>query len=343
MSHEYRDKIDIRSNEIIYELLNGMPEFMEDFHSNLLARKRSTNTIKSYLYEINVYLRFVASTVVHKEKITDLEVSDLEKVRQTQLERYVAKSEDGSELTANAMRRKLSVLKSLYKYFIGIGYITKNPTQLLEGAKLTKKSVITLNDIQVKALLNCIQNQEGLTEHSKAYNTRMVSRDLAIVMVLLGTGMRISELVGLNISDFDTLDPKRAAFHIIRKGGDDDVVYCTESVKNAVMDYIEFSRPLLNPSDSENALFLSVRGDRCGVSTIEKMMKKYCKAAGLPDNISPHKMRATFATKVYSKTKDIYAVKDSLHHKSIDTSKNYISDEQERKAKAADAVSDFFE
>ncbi len=343
MSHEYRNKIDIRNNEIIDELLNDMPKFMEDFHTYLLVCKRSTNTIKSYLYEINVYLRFVATSVCHKEKISDLDVTDLEKVRQTQIEKYISKSEDGSELTANAMRRKLSVLKSLYKYLVGIGYIKNNPTQLLKGAHLTRKTVITLTDAQVKALLNCIQNQEGLSDHSKAYNERMASRDLAIVMVLLGTGMRISELVGLNVSDFDITDEASPAFHIIRKGGDDDVVYCTESVKYAVLDYLEFSRPLLNPDTSENALFISVRGVRCGVSTIEKMMKKYCEAAGLPDNISPHKMRATFATKVYNKTKDIYAVKDSLHHKSIDTSKNYISDEQERKVKAAAAVSDFFE
>lgn len=342
MSHEYRNNLDIKNNDIIDELLNNMPEFMEDYYANMVAENRSTNTIKSYLYEINVYLRFVA-TITKKDKITDLIVTDLEIVQQPQIARYIATTEDGTSLTANAKRRKLSVIKSLYKFYLSIGSIKTNPSQLLKGATLPTKAVVKLSDDQVKALLNCIQKQEGLSDHSVAYSERLVDRDLAIIMVLLGTGMRVSELVGLNLSDFDTTTANKAVFHIIRKGGDDDTVFCPAKVKEAINQYIEYSRPTLNPLESENALFISVRGIRCGVSTIEKMMKKYCAAAGLPDNISPHKMRATFATKVYKETKDIYAVKDSLHHKSIDTSKNYISDKDERKEKAADAVSSFFE
>lgn len=73
------------------------------------------------------------------------------------------------------------------------------------------------------------------------------------------------------------------------------------------------------------------------------MMKKYCKAANLPDNISPHKLRATFATTVYAKIKDIYAIKEAPHHKSIDTSKHYISDKQQRKEAAANAAGSLFE
>jgi site-specific recombinase XerD len=341
MSHEYRNQVDIKNQVIIDELLNGMPDFVEDYYASMLAKERSTNTIKSYLYEINVFLRFVAA-ISHRDNVLDIIVSDLELVQKKDLEKYVARSEDGSSLTAPAKRRKLSVIKSFYKYYLQSELITKNPTISLEGARLSKKAVVTLNQDQVSTLLHVIECQENLGQHSVAYNERMVYRDLAIVMVFLGTGMRLSELVGLNVSDFDITNEKKTALHIIRKGGDDDTVYCVDQVRNAVMDYLDFSRPRLNPPESENALFVSVRGDRCSVSTIEKMLKKYCLAAGLPDNISPHKMRATFATKVYSETKDLYAVKDSLHHKSIDTSKNYISDEDARKERAADAVSGFF-
>lgn len=340
MSNEYRNLRDKKNNDKINELLNTMPEFMEDYYVHLAARNRSTETIKSYLYEANVFLRYVSDLC--KKEFCDLEVADLEKVRMAQIDRYTSLSSDGIALTANAMRRKLSVIKSIYKYFIGIGSIKVNPTLLLEGARLPRKEVIKLSDDQVKALLWAIQSQSGVSKRSRKYNERMIERDLAIVMTLLGTGMRISELVGLNISDFDT-SGKRTTFHIIRKGSDEDVVFCPDAVTKAVKEYLSISRPTLLCDTSETALFISTRGTRLTVSSAEKMLKKYVLTAGLPDNISPHKMRATFATKVYKETTDIYAIRDALHHKSIDTSKNYISDKEERKEKAADAASVLFD
>ena len=341
MSNEYRNTLDEKNTDKINELLNGMPEFIEDYYDSLVAKGRSTNTIKSYLYEVGVFLKFVG-TIVKKKNINDIYVTDLDKVSRKQIEKYVARSESGVPLEKTAMRRRLSVVKSIYKYYFSNSDITTNPVFEMEGAKLDTKEVIKLNPDQVKALLDCIQNQEGVKEHSKAYSEKLVYRDLAIVMVLLGTGMRVSELVGLNINDYDLTTPEHPCFHIIRKGSDQDIVYFVSAVKAAVDDYLEFTRPLLLDSEGENALFLSTQHKRMGVSSIEKMVKKYCKAAGLSDNISPHKLRATFATTVYKQTKDIYAVKDALHHKSIDTSKHYIGDKEERKQSAAIAAGSMF-
>lgn len=342
MSNEYRNSIDEKNNDKINELLNGMPEFIQDYYDSLVAKGRSTNTIKSYLYEVGVFLKFVG-TIVKKKNINDIYVTDLDKINRKQIEKYVAKSESGAPLEKTAMRRRLSVVKSIYKYYFSNSDIATNPVLEMEGAKLEEKEVIKLNADQVKALLDCIQNQEGLKEHSKAYSEKLVYRDLAIVMVLLGTGMRVSELVGLNMNDYDLTTPEHPCFHIIRKGSDQDIVYFVPAVKAAVDDYLEFTRSLLLASADENALFLSTQHKRMGVSSIEKMVKKYCKAAGLPDNISPHKLRATFATTVYKQTKEIYAVKDALHHKSIDTSKHYIGDKEERKQSAAIAAGSMFE
>ncbi len=127
---------------------------------------------------------------------------------------------------------------------------------MVEGPKLPEHDVIALSDSEVSALINCIQNQENISDHAKAYNQRMASRDLAIIMVFLGTGIRISELVGLNLSDIDTTDEDKIYLHIIRKGRDQDKVRVIEPVYNALADYIEFSRPLLTNSQSENAVFV---------------------------------------------------------------------------------------
>ena len=303
MSREYRNEVDEKNNIKINELLNSMPEFIEDYYDSLVVNGSSTNTIKSYLYEVNVFLRFVA-TIVKKKSITDFEVTDLDKVTLTKINKFVASSESGVTLADTAKRRRLSVVKSIYKFYFKIGAITTNPVIDKEGAKLKEKEVIKLNEHQVRTLLDCIQNQNGIKEHSKAYSEKLVYRDLAIIMVLLGTGMRVSELVGLNINDYDLTTPVG--------------------------------------SEEENALFLSTQRKRMGVSSIEKMLKKYCKAAGLPSNISPHKLRATFATTVYKNTNNIYAVKDALHHSSIETSKHYIGDKDERKQEAAIAAASLF-
>lgn len=319
-----------------------MPVFIEDFYTHLVARNRSTNTILGYLYETNIFLRFVM-TVSKKESVTDIEPTDLDKIDIIKIESYLAKSENGIDLSAAAKRRKLSVIKHLYNYYFVTKKIKTNPVMNIEGAKLNSHDVITLSDAQVKTLLNCIQTQEGVSNHSKSYSKRLIARDVAMIMVMLGTGMRISELIGLNISDFDTSDVTKPCFHIVRKGGDEDTVFFVDQVYYAVIEYLENSRSTLKPADAENALFIGTTGKRLTPDAVQKMLKKYCKAANLPDNISPHKMRATFASTVYNNTKDIYAVKDALHHSSIDTSKHYISDKKERMELAANAVQSLFE
>jgi len=341
MSHEYRNQLDIKNNEKINKLLNEMPEFIEYFYDHMVANGRSTNTILGYMYEINVFLRFV-QVIVKKDSVKHLEVSDLEKLRQNNIDKYISKSENGKDLSNNAKCRKLSVLKTLYTYYLGSEMITKNPTILTESPKIKAHDVIKLTDSQVTALLNAIRSQDKMTEHAVRYNERMVSRDLAIIMTLLGTGMRISELVGLNISDIDKTDEAKRYLRIVRKGGDEDKVRVIEPVFNAITDYMIDSRPQLVGSSKENALFISTRGTRMSVNAIQKMLEKYCEKAGLPDNISPHKMRATFATKVYAETKDIYAIKDALHHSTIDTSKHYISDKEARIDAAAEAAGKLF-
>lgn len=342
MSHEYRNDIDKRNTEKINILVNSMPEFVEDFHTHLKARKRSTNTMLSYFYELNVFFNYVA-TLTHKESSRDVTLADLDKLRLTNIESYMSNSEDGIDLSVSARRRKLSVLRSFYKYYLCIGELKNDPTLSAINPKQVTKDVIYLSDSQVSALINCIQNQTGFNEHTKAYNERLVARDLAIIKVFLGTGIRISELVGLNVSDIDTTETGKIYLKIIRKGGDEDKVRVIQPVYDSLADYIEFSRPLLVDSPAENALFVSTQGKRISTNGIRTMLDKYCKASGLPDNISPHKMRATFATTVYAQTKDVYAIKDALHHSSIETSKHYISEKEQRIDKAAEAAGVLFQ
>ncbi|MBE5919707.1 MAG: hypothetical protein E7272_07655 [Pseudobutyrivibrio ruminis] len=341
MSHEYRNQSDINNNRIIDDMLDNMPEYIEDFRVHLNNKNCATSTVKAYIYEIKKFLEYVA-TLSKKNSIMDVELDDLDKVRITQIERYIDKSDDGIDLSPNTKNRKTAVLKKFYKYFIGIGYLKNNPTLLIESSKVPEKKVVKLSDPEVAKLLSTIRNQEGISEHAKAYNEKLVLRDLAISMVFLGTGMRLSELVGLDLSDIVEIDGDYY-LDIVRKGSDDDHVKLVPEVYKVLFAYLDESRPFLSKSESENALFLSTRGTRFAPNSIEIMMKKHFIAAKLSKKYSPHKMRATFATKVYEVLKDIYAIKDALHHKSIETSKHYIGDKEGRIAAAANAASLLFE
>lgn len=242
----------------------------------------------------------------------------------------------------NGKARKLSSIKSMYKYFLTNKDIDHDPSSIVELKAPSEHEIIYLQPNEVAELLDCIdygssgpEDSEKINRRRDAWHALNRTRDLAIITMLLGTGMRVSELVGLDLSDIDFED---GAIHITRKGHRRDTVYMGEEIEETLRNYINGSRLSYRPDENENALFLSLRHKRITVRSVEVLLKKYV-AAALPyrsgEKISPHKMRSTFGTTLYKETGDIKLVADTLGHKNIATTqKHYAASDTEIKRSA---------
>ena len=243
----------------------------------------------------------------------------------------------------NGKARKLASLKSCYKYFLANGDIDKDPTAIVTLKAKQDHEIVYLQPNEVALLLDCIDDGEALirgdcekvNKRREAWHKINRTRDLAIITMLLGTGMRVSECVGLNVTDIDFDD---GAIHITRKGHRRDTVYMGEEIEETLKDYILNARDRYEATENEPALFLSLRHKRITVRNVEILLKKYVQAA-LPyrsgEKISPHKMRSTFGTTLYKETGDIKLVADTLGHRNIATTqKHYAAQDTELKRSA---------
>ncbi|MDD3862929.1 MAG: tyrosine-type recombinase/integrase, partial [Clostridia bacterium] len=147
-------------------------------------------------------------------------------------------------------------------------------------------------------------------------------RDVAILSLFLATGIRVSELVGMNFNDIDF---ETNSFVITRKGGNKTVLYFSGEIKDALLKWLKVRENLKKLSQNEKALFISLQNRRISVRAVENLVKKYAKAISPLKNISPHKLRSTYGTNLYRATKDIYIVADVLGHRDVNTTKKHYA------------------
>ena len=204
--------------------------------------------------------------------------------------------------------------------------------------KLHDKAIIRLDTDEVAMLLDYIEHGGSeFTGQRRRYYEKTKNRDFAIIILLLGTGIRVSECVGLDIQDVDF---KNNGIKVVRKGGNEMVVYFGEEVEEALKMYLYTTRKAVTPLPGhENALFLSTQRRRIGVQAVENMVKKYAREVTPNKKITPHKLRSTYGTTLYKETGDIYLVADVLGHKDVNTTKkHYAAIDENRRRQAAGAV-----
>ncbi|MBQ7798261.1 MAG: tyrosine-type recombinase/integrase, partial [Clostridia bacterium] len=187
--------------------------------------------------------------------------------------------------------------------------------------KIIKKDIIKLETDEVEELLKTSETLNGFSEHQQKYNERFIPRDNAMLALLLGTGIRVSELVGLNVDDIDF---KYNSFKVTRKGGAQAILYFSDEIKDALVKYLEL-RDTFKLPDTEKALWISIQGKRMGVRSVENLVKKYARVSAPLKKISPHKLRSTYGTNLYHETKDISVVAEVLGHKDVNTTKKYYA------------------
>lgn len=328
------------------EILKTLPPFAKDFF-RAIEPHSSIRTRMNYAYDIRVFFHFLMeNNPVYKNYTMDqFRVSDLENLEPVDIEEYMeylkVYRRDDDELMTNGekgLARKMSALRSFYAYYHKHQYISSNPTFLVEMPKQHEKAIIRLDPDEVALLLDHVEScGDRLTGQAKVYYEKTKERDLAILTLLLGTGIRVSECVGLDLQDVDF---KNNGITITRKGGNQMVVYFGPEVETALRTYMEGSRNAATPlPGQENALFLSTQRRRMGVQAVENMVKKYARQVTPNKKITPHKLRSTYGTSLYKETGDIYLVADVLGHKDVNTTKkHYAAIDENRRRQAASAV-----
>ena len=300
---------------------------------------------KDYFRAVELHFLMENNPVYKDYSIDQFTVQDLERLEPVDIEEYqeylkVYENDEKKQITntEKGLARKMSALRSFYGYFFKHQIISKNPTLLVDMPKQHEKAIVRLDTDEVAMLLDYVDHGgDNLTGQRKAYYEKTKNRDLAILTLLLGTGIRVSECVGLDIQDVDF---KNNGVKVTRKGGNEMVVYFGEEVENALKTYLYTTRKAVVPLPGhENALFLSTQRKRMGVQAVENMVKKYAKEVTPNKKITPHKLRSTYGTSLYKETGDIYLVADVLGHKDVNTTrKHYAAIDENRRRQAAGAV-----
>lgn len=340
----YHEQIKVDNTLRMREILKTMPGFARDYF-RAIEPTTSTRTRISYAYDIRVFFQFLLeeNPALRGKEMTDLTLDILDKIKPVDIEEYleylkVYQSEDGLKTNGErALKRKMVALRGFYAYYFKRELIRTNPTVLVDMPKIHDKAIVRLDSDETAALLDYIEHAgDSLSGQKKAYWEKTKLRDLALVTLLLGTGIRVSECVGLDIGDVDF---KNNGIKVVRKGGNEMVVYFGGEVEKALRDYLEERCGVTPVAGNENALFLSTQRKRIGVQAVENLVKKYARQITTTKKITPHKLRSTYGTSLYQETNDIYLVADVLGHKDVNTTKkHYAAMDDERRRSAASAV-----
>lgn len=341
--HNYHEQVNIDNAIKLREIIATLPSFCKQFFRGIEPTTSSRTRI-AYAYDLRIFFEFLHDNnkSLSKIPITDFDVKILEQIRPMDIEEYLEYlsyyEKDGKEYTNDerGKSRKLASLRSFYKYFFNNEIIEKNPAAIVKMPKLHDKEIVRLDVDEVASLLDQVEFGTDLTKKQTAFHEKTKTRDLALMTLLLGTGIRVSECVGL---DMDDVDFKNDGIKIRRKGGYETVVYFGEEVEAALLDYFELRRHMIPSEGYEKALFLSLQNRRITVRAVENLVKKYSKLVTSLKKITPHKLRSTYGTSLYRETGDIYLVADVLGHKDVNTTKkHYAAIEDERRRSAADKV-----
>lgn len=283
----------------------------------------SQKTVEEYLLDLRTFFRYLVAREndidPHSEEFTKLDVShiglaELEKIHAEDLYDFLYYVNNTRDNKWAARSRKLSAIRSLYKFLVNKKhYLEYNPTSDIDSPKPTKAlpKVLTLDE--ALRLLDAVEKDK---------NSKSRIRDYAILTLFLNCGMRVSELVGINLRD---LDSDFQSVRVTGKGNKERVVYLNQACQTALCDYAiqRLSQKYANVHDP--ALFLSNRGQRISVKMVQSMVYKYLRLAGLESKgYSVHKLRHTAATLMYQSGQvDVRVLKEILGHEQLNTTQIY--------------------
>ena len=338
----YYNEQKIKTTDRLREILSDFPDFAIDFFTGIENRTSALTRI-NYAYDLRTFFNWAkreTDILDDRKRMFDIEVEDLERFNTTDFERYMSYLtsyvDENGQIQTNGPQgkaRKIAAVRSFFKYYFRREMISVDLASKIQTPKLHEKPIIRLEDDEVNTFLNVVESGTGLMGHEKGFHKHTKARDIAIITLMLGTGIRVSECVGLNVSDIDF---SNNSIVVTRKGGSQTILYFSNEVKTALLDWIALRN--LKDLKNEEALFISLQNKRICTRAVEKLVKKYAGIVTPLKHITPHKLRSTYGTKLYHATQDIYMVADVLGHKDVNTTKKHyaaITDDIRKKASTA--------
>lgn len=340
---KYYNEQDRLNTMRIRKIQNELPKFCKKYFRSI-EQTTSTRTRLGYAYDIRTFFEYLQTINpdIKKSKLSDISIDILEAVSREDIEEYLEylslyhKNDSTISNSEQGKKRKMSALRNMYSYFCKAEMVSKNPAELVSMPKLHENEIIRLEPNEVAILLDQVESGEHLSKAQLKYHAKTKLRDTTIITLLLGTGIRVSECVGLDLNDIDF---DNNGMHIHRKGGNNTVIYFPDEVRTLLIEYIEQRKSIITCEGSEHALFLSLQHKRITVKAVENLVKKYAQKVTTVKKITPHKLRSTFGTNLYRQSGDIYLVADVLGHKDINTTrKHYAAQDDENRRRAAKMV-----
>lgn len=279
-----------------------------------ITRNLAKNTLSSYRSDLEKYLDFM-------EK--NYRIVRIEQITKTHALNYLAKMKrDG--LSVRSVRRKLSAIKSFHRYAVAEGLVGANVIDAIRQPKAVRTLPVVMNRVETERLIAAARGDES----------PLALRNLALVELAYGSGLRVSELLNLRIAD---LHLPNAVVHVLGKGGKERVVPLGEPAVLALRHYLVDSRPLIHPAAKEG-VFVNKNGTKLSRVGFYKIVKKLAAAAGIEKPVSPHTLRHSFATDMLENGADLRAVQELLGHEDVLTTEIYTHVSQNRLREAYEAA-----
>ena len=326
------------------KVLSELPDFCA-LYFRAVEPTTSVLTRYGYAVDLRTFFRFLTSGQIDRfanKEITKLTLFDMELLTSLDIELYLEYislyRDDASynkkivENNERAKSRKLSAIRALFKFLYKKSMIHTNCAALVDTPKLHEKAIVRLEANEVADLLDTAEQGSGMTTAQRRYHDATKVRDVAILSLFLGTGIRISELVGIDLNDVDF---SKNEFVVTRKGGNQMTLAFGPEVASALSEYLEVRNTIIPLPGHETAFFLSMQRKRITPRAVENLVKKYAQIATPLKKITPHKLRSTYGTMLYMESGDIYLVADVLGHKDVNTTRKHYADISEKHKRIA--------
>jgi len=339
----YHQQLEMQHIEQIRNICGELPDYVRKFF-RAIQQSKAARTRLGYAIDLKTFFEYIVDvyTDANLNSVKDVTLDILSGLSAEFIEDYMdylLKYEKNGKIYTNgkaSIKRKLSSLSSFYAYCYRNDLVSQNPVSKVEKPRLKDKAITRMDAAEVANFLDTVEYGNNLTKKQLEYHEKNKTRDLALLSLMLSTGIRISECIGLDINhiDFENMCVK-----VTRKGGKESIVYFSDEACDPIQAYLEERKKIEPVKGHENALFLSSQRKRLSVRSAENLVAKYAACSVPLKHITPHKLRSTYGTALYQETGDIYLVADVLGHSDVNTTrKHYAEIENERRRSARNVV-----